>query len=331
MLKLFRVFKIFALFAFTTFMVSCGAGFDYDPNTATLTFVPSQVISFGDLKPDLTANDLYDKAIAHEAKGEGKKALNLHKKVVSEFPYSTKAPDSVFRVAQYNEQKEKFKKAFDSYQTLVTTYMGTPLYQAAIERQTAIAHGVVSGEYTNKLFFFETKVPASVASEMLGQLLENAPYAESAPKSAFLRANVWESENDDVTAMTMYRDVTRKYGESLYAGESLFKIANILHKQSQKGNTNLDNSKLAIDAFDELITLYPNHPRQAEAKALRSKIMGYDVRRSLEVAQFHEKKEEFVSAIFYYREVLTGSAPGTEYHRIAAAKINELQKRVPSN
>ena len=310
------------------FFTSCGAGIDYDPETATLTFVPGE-FAFGDLKPDQTADALEAQAKALEAKGEGGKALKIYKTIAEDYAFTTQAPNARFRMAEYYEAAGKQKKAFDNYQTLITTYMGTPLYKPALDRQGRIARDAATGQYKRKVLLFRSRLPASTVDQMLKQHIDNAPYASDAAQSQYLRGLIWENEKILEKAMEQYREVTRAYPESQYSGEALFRTGSILYEQAQNGNTNLDNSKLALETFDELIVLYPNHPKVNEAKALRSQIQGYDVRRSLQVAEFYEKKKEFTSARFYYNDVMTSSKKGSNYYNTAKQRLEKLGK--PSN
>ncbi len=323
--KLTRFLKVSSLTVLCALAVSCGAGVDYNHETATLTFIPGK-IAFNDLKPDIVANQLAIEANKYEAAGKGDRAFKKYKSIADQYPLTTQAPNARYRMAQYYEHRDKRTKAFDNYQTLITNYMGTPLYRSALDRQIAMAHEAASGSYKKNMLFFKSKVPSTEVDRMLKQIIENAPHAPSASKSQYLRAALWEKEKRDVRAMVEYREVTRTYPDSGYSGEALFRIASILYAQSQKGNTNLDNSKRAIETFDELTTLYPKHPRSAEAKQVRAKIEGYDIRRSLEIAKFYEEKDEHVSAIFYYRDIMSRTSSKSEVHQQAKTRLNAITK-----
>ena len=162
---------------------------------------------------------------------------------------------------------------------------------------------------------------------MLTQFIANAPQGAHAAQSQYLRGRLWEQEKQASRAIPIYRLVSRDYPESPYAGEALFRIGSILHQQSLKGNTNVDNSRRALEVFNELTTLYPIHPKAKEAEAIKGTISGYDIRRSLEVAKFYEKKGQLDSAVFYYNDILARTPSNSALHHTAKAKVNALTER----
>lgn len=334
--KMTRFLQVSLISGTLALLSSCGGvqdfrvpvikGFDYDPSTATLTIIRSKV-SIGELEPSITADELYQQALDYEKKGKTDKAYKKYKEIATGYTKTTKAPQALFRMAQYDEAAGKRARAFEFYQALITNYMGTPLYSKAVEAQKNIAHDAVSGAYKQKILVFSKKIPSTTVDKMLTQLIANAPQASSAPQSQYLRGQLWEREKQYLRAMDNYRIVSRDYPESSYAGEALFRIGSILKMQTSKqGNRNLDNSRNAIQAFDELITLYPKHPKASVARQMKAQISGYDITRSYEVAQFYEKKKQYTSARFYYNDILTRTSKESEIYKLAKARLDALPK-----
>ncbi len=317
MVNLSYILRISMLAGALGVLPSCGSGSNPQPNAPSLP-------ETGNLKSSAPADTLFAQAAAFEKQGEPNKAFSLYKKIAVNHKYSTQAPNALYRMAQHYEAEQKPQKAFDTYQKLISDYVHTSLYKPSLQRQINIAHATVEGEHQNQFLFFNTKIPSSIIDTMLTQVLSNAPYDSTAAKSSYLRGILQEQGKSNTKAIQLYRQVTRTYPDSVYSGEALYRIGNILHQQSLQGNTNLDNSRKAIETFDELITLYPSHPRSKDAKKLKATFAGYDTKRSLEIAEFYEKKQHYTSAIFYYKEVLKSSAKASDYHKIASAKIAAL-------
>jgi len=307
------------------FLSSCGAGIDYNPNTQELTVVPGNAIQLGILTPNtITVEQLDAQAKQLQAAGDDKKANNIYQKIVADFPSSAQAPEAQFRIAEYLNAKGKRSKAFDVYQNVINNYLSTPLYKTSLDRQITIAHDSFSGRYKTKAVFLRTKVPAERIDEMLKQVISNAPQAPSAPESLYLRGQLLEREKRTSQAVQVYRNLSQNYPESNYSGESLFRVGSILFDQTQKSDTNLDNFKNALLTFEELKTLYPRHAKIPEANQMIARIEGHDIKRSLEIAQFYEKKRQFPSALFYYNEILSTTKKGSEYHNLASSKIKAI-------
>lgn len=299
-------------------------GFSYDPNTATLTITKGQ-FKLGDLKPDTTANDLYASAQSLEKQGKHSKAYKELKQITKNYPNSTKAPNAFFRIAQYDEASGKWIRAFDYYQKLISTYTGTSLYAQALESQKNIAHASATGQYKEKMLVFKKRVSATSVDKMLTQLIANAPHASSAAHSQYLRGKIWEREKIYDRAMDIYRSIPRDYPNSGYAGEALFRVGSILRMQTtKKSNRNIDNSRNATEAFNELISLYPKHPKAKQAKQINAQIAGYDINRSYEIARFYEEKEQYKSARFYYNDIIKRTDKTSKIHQRAKAKLAAL-------
>ena len=305
-------------------LCSCGAGVDYDHTSGTLNIVPGKILSFKELTPDKSANQLYSEALASEKNGKREKAQGIYKTITKDYSYTTRAPEAWYKIAQYNESKNKIQKAFNNYQQLIDNYIGSPLYQPSLERQISIAHNAALGVHKENKLFFKTNFAAETTDEMLVKVIKNAPHAKNAPQTSFIRGTLWDNKKNAERAIKHYRTVTRNYPESGYSADALYRIGEILYNQSLNGNTNLDNAKYAQQTFSELITLYPNHPKAAKGRALSGKIAGYSVQRSFEVAQFYEKKKEFTSASFYYKDVLNSAPKNSEIYQLAKARLNAL-------
>ncbi len=305
-------------------LYSCGAGIDHDNSNGTPNIDPGELLNFKDLAPDQKAEQLYSEALAYDQQGKKAKAQLIYKKLAKNYSHTTRAPEALYQIALHNESKNSIQKAFSNYQSLIDNYIGSPLYQPSLDRQIGIAHDAALGRFKEQKLFFRTNLAPSVTDGLIVKVLENAPHAKNAAQTAYIRGQLWDKSGKTETAIQHYRTVTRNYPESSYSADSLYRIGEILYNQSLAGNTNLDNAKYAKETFSELISLYPKHPKALKAKTLNSKVADYNIQRSLEVAQFYEKKEEFTSAAFYYKDVLNSTPKNSESYQIAKARLEAL-------
>jgi outer membrane protein assembly factor BamD (BamD/ComL family) len=217
--------------------------------------------------------------------------------------------------------------AFDAYDAILTKYPASPHYAEAIKRQETIAHQAAQGHIKNSFIGIKSRVDVKKTTSMLRKVRDNAPRAASADRAQFTIAEVHQSRGSGSTAavraIASYQQLVRDYPNSKYASESQYRIGTILLAEAKQGNQDSANLDRAKRAFDDVLIRYPSSKRAKDAKAQIAKLSSGDIQRSFEVAEFYRKKGQTQSALFYYRETVNKSKPGTLSSK-AQGWINKL-------
>ena len=298
-------------------IISCGTQASNDLQLATGS-VASEHAS--------VATTAYAKAYSLEKAGKTRKAIKQYQFVADGFRLSPEAPKALLRAADLLYTSGQLIKSFDSHELFVSRYHGTSQYNTALKRQAIVAHAAADGSIQNNFLGLKSNIPRSKVETMLGQVRDNAPHANSAPKAQFTIGHMWESEKNLGKAIKAYEEVQVRYPKSNYAPEALYKVGTLLLKQAEKGNRNASNLNTAKTTFTDLTLLYPSSKHAASAKKKIKEINSSDIQRSFDNAEFYEKKQQNTAAIFYYREVISKTKAGSELNRIAKQRIATLSK-----
>ena len=254
--------------------------------------------------PDPMAATLFADAQAAEAAGKPKQALKAYRKIAKDHAYSDTASQAKFREALLLDSQGELLDAFEAYENFIQRYPGSPLYSKALTRQAVVAHAAAEGHITNNFLGIKSRVDRDRATEMLGQVRDNAPRSSEAPKAQFAIGQVWEGAEKEDRAIRAYEDLLDEYPDSSYGSEAQYRIGAILLSQSNRGNQNQANLNKADNAFRDLLQRYPNSKRAPDARKQLGYIAGLDLQHSYNIAEFYYKKKEYGSATFYYREVV---------------------------
>ncbi|MFC5049507.1 tetratricopeptide repeat protein [Rubritalea spongiae] len=267
----------------------------------------------------------YSKARAYEAQGRSKKAAKLYDKIASDYPMSKEAPDSRLREAQIYYETGELIDSFEKYQLFIEHYTNHSKYSEAIERQAEVANAASTGKIKNNFLGLKSEIARSKVETMFTQVRDNAPYGKTAPIAQFRIGEMWQNDEDYNKAIQAYEDLYVKYPKHSLAPEAMYRVGDLLLKQSQDGNRNRGNLDTAETTFTDLTLLYPNSKQAKLAKQQLKNIAQSDISRSFSIAEFYEQKNQDKAALFYYNEVISKTKPGSEIYTRAQQRISALK------
>lgn len=266
---------------------------------------------------------IYAEAKAADDAGKHSKAIKLYDRVADRYSSSPSAGQARFRQAELLEQKGDVLDAFEAYQQFISRYQGSGLYAKALDRQTKMAQAAADGEVKSSILGLKRRISNDKVVKMLSQVRDNAPRSETAAKAQFTIGELYQNEEDSKEAIVAYRKLVRDQSESTYSAEALFRIGVILMEEADRGNQNQATLDLANEAFQDYLIQYPGHAKNAEARRLSKSVTGRELERSLDIAEFYFKSEQYESAKVYYRDVVRRAKSGP-LHDKAKARLGEL-------
>jgi outer membrane protein assembly factor BamD (BamD/ComL family) len=272
------------------------------------------------------SNKIYSQARSLEAQGNTKKAIKAYDIVADNYPMSKEAPDARIRQAELLYSQGELMKSFEKYQSFITQYRGTSQYDKAIQRQSDVVHAASTGKIENSFLGLKSDIPRSKVEKMFIQVRDNAPFGPTAPKAQFGLAEMWQNDKNLGKAIKAYEDLYVRYPKSSLAPEALYRVGNLLLKQTEDGNRNRGNLDTANTTFTDLTLLYPNSKQAKSAKVILRQIKGSDIQRSFSIAEFYEKKKQYPSAAFYYNEVIRATKSGSDLNQRSKQRLAALPK-----
>lgn len=306
---------------------------------ASITLISGGVISCGNSPDDIqpatgsvaaesaskTAT-AYSRARTLEAKGKTKKAAKIYGKIAGDSPMSKEAADSRLREAQIYYERGKFIESFNKYQFFIEHFANHSKYSEAIERQAEVAHSASTGKIQNSFLGLKSEIPRPKVEKMFKQVRDNAPFGKTAPVAQFRLGEMWETDKNFGKAIKAYEDLYVRYPSSSLAPEAMYRVGNLLLKQSQDGNRNAGNLDTAQTTYTDLTLLYPSSKQAKQAKVHLKEIKQADIQRSFDIAEFYEKKNQNKAALFYYNEVVVKTKRGSQLNTLAKQRAAALKK-----
>ena len=128
----------------------------------------------------------------------------------------------------------------------------------------------------------------------------------------------------------------RYHNQPAISADAMYRWAIAYEKQATKAEYDQGKAGLAIAAYTDFITIFPDDKRVADAQKAITQLKAEQVRGSFIVAQFYENSKTLSAsqrrngAIVYYNEVLQLN-PNSPYAAQARQRIEALRPLLPSS
>ena len=254
-----------------------------------------------------------------EASGNSGKAMSLYRKIPLKFPLTKSAAKAQFKVGELLEQDGKLVKAFDEYQEFITTYRQSPQYAAAIDRQFKIASSAMDDKASSFLGM-KTTTPKSQVIEMFTKVIANAPRTAFAAQSQFRIGEIYQEQKKVAEATAAFQKVVDDYPGSDLSAEAAYRMANVNLSTVEKSKDS-SNVRSARQDLESAVSLFPDSEQRSEAIEALSTLDETEAGKSMNIAQFYEKRGNVKAAAIYYMDV---ARSGTTFAPEAREKLNEL-------
>jgi len=248
-------------------------------------------------------------ALQQEKQGRHKKAISTHRNIIKNYPFTTSAAESQFKVGEYYMSLGKDKKAFDAFQEFVDKHKASDSYMEAIANQYQIAEKVLSGKKKKKLTIIPDKVRDSDLLKWFLSIIDNAPFSKYAPLSQFAIAESYQNEKKTSLAIASYQKLVDKYPNHKLSSEAQYRIGDIARKKINSGSRDSANITHAKNAMEDVIVAYENSPRAKEAANALKQLDSIQGTQLFETGLFYEKQKQYRSAIIYYEKAIKSKNP----------------------
>ena len=288
------------------------------------------------LKQEKLSRTELEIALKKESQGNSGKALAMHRAIVRDYPLSTSASTSQFKIGVLYKAQGKPAKSFDAFQLFIENYTGNPAFSDALRHQYDIAKSGQKGGFKKMILgVIPRKTQVSDLLKWHGKIINNAPHSEYAPLSQFSIAEIYEAEEKTAMAIGAYQALVDKYPNHPKSSEAQFRIGSISTSEINRGSQDLGNITSARDAMEDVIVAYQDSERAEQARKALVQFDLIEADRFYEIGRYYENQQQYRSAIVYYHKVMgfTGSrhvADAKQRHtalllKISPAKANDDQ------
>lgn len=254
-------------------------------------------------------------------------AIHEYQQVVRNHPFSKKAADAQFQVAQLLKKKGDYNGAFKAYTYLLKKYPETSHFEEAVAEQIKIANAYLQGRKIKVL-----GVPAFSAversQEMYETVLSNAPYSKYAALTQFNLGLSLERQGKTTEAVAAYQRLIDKYPTSSICDDALYQIGYVYMSLGMgKSSQDLSALKEGQNNFEDFLIQYPNSEKLLQARDNINAMMTRESTDTLRIARFYDFSKDYKASAVYYNEVIR-KFPQTSNAAIAKARLAELKSEV---
>jgi outer membrane protein assembly factor BamD (BamD/ComL family) len=261
-----------------------------------------------------------------EQEGRLGKAARQYNALVHTWHDSAQGVQAQQAFARLQEQRRKYRSAFEQYQYLVDHYAGLFPYGEVIEGQFRIARHMLTARTGGFLFFPGARMP-EVALLMFQKVVQNAPDGPSAPEAQFRIGSVHEDQGDFDLAILAYERAQYRYPGTPYAQQAAYRRSFCLYRLAKKSPRDQGVCREALTALAGFARDYPDAPEVAEARLQIRELGERLADMAYEQARFYDRiARRPEAALIAYRDYLK-HFPRSEHSDVVRQRVGVLEAR----
>lgn len=273
-----------------------------------------------------TPQEQFDWAMRFYKANNFKQAVDEFIRLCEHYKDSDVAPEARYLAGRCYEELGKYLFAYEQYQKVVEDYPYTKRMDEILKREFNIAN-IFQAKSSPKLMDMELNVSLEKATTIYNKIVQNSAFCEYADKSLFNAADCYRRLRKYKEAMDSYDKLITDYPNSSLIQEAKYQLAQVTYEASLDPEYDQENTDDAIKKFEKISKTTPVPAIAKEADKAMGALRDKKSSSLNNTAAFYEKQGQYESAILYYQEVVD-DFPDTQAGKIAAKKIQELQKRV---
>ncbi len=265
--------------------------------------------------------------LAHASKLEGEKrnksARKAYEALIRAWPTSPQAAEAQLNLSHLFEVAQKYERAFDEYQYLLTYYAGHCPYNEVLDRQFRIANHLL---HNNRSMFGWDLSGKAPIRERFEQVVRNAPRSAIAPEVLLIIGSIRVSEGEREEAISVYDGLLNRFPDSPQAVSATFLAAQCRYDLAVKHNYNESRCRESIAFFKSVLARTPNHPQKDQMTAWQNELTSLLLEQNYQQAVFYDTRQRNTEAAkSAYRRFLTEFAD-SKYAQRVRDRLAELEK-----
>ena len=251
-----------------------------------------------------------------------RRARKAYEALVREWPTAPEAAQAQFALAQLQERRQKFERAFDEYQYLITHYAGHCPYQEILDRQFRIANHLL---HNNTSMFGWNLSGTDVIRERFEQIVRNAPRGAQAPEIMLIIGSIRVEARELTEAIAVYEGLLNRFPQSPQAVNAAFLAAQCRHELAVKHSYNEPRCREAIAFIKAVLERMPTHPQKTQMAEWAAELTTLLIEQNYQQALFYDTRQRKADAAkTAYRRFLT-EFPESHYAPQVRTRLAELE------
>jgi len=226
------------------------------------------------------------------------------RKLIKHYPKSREAADAQFYIAQFEEKRGDWTRAFESYQMVIKKYPFTQRVGEVVRCQYEMASHLLDGGQKDDQGIWKKIIASHVkVEEIFKQVIKNAPYGEYAAPAQYKIGLYLTEEGLMQEARDAFEKTLNDYPDSEWAKAARYQIALADAKRSAGAGYDQKITQSAIAEFQEFVREYPDAQLSAEARQHITDLRNKEAENNFLIAEFYERQKKYKAAKIYYLQI----------------------------
>lgn len=275
-----------------------------------------------------SADALLGSAHAKFDAGKLGSANRRFKKIIKDYPQTDAAAEALFMRGRIYMSKERWVKAFESFQRIIQEHPGYENFDSVIVNQFDCATALMEGARGRLLWVFPGFKQYGVSSKQFEQIVRNAPYSDYAPLSLMNIALVSEKTEEPEEAIDALDRLISYYPQSMLAPDAYYNLADTYANLVQGYEYDQGSTRQAISYYEDFLILFPQSNYAGNVEANLANMENLLASSRLNLGDFYYlHRNNNTAALVFYNEAIT-IAPDSEAAAEANARIEDIEAGV---
>lgn len=253
-----------------------------------------------------TALELMNRARAAEERGNTRAASSLYRRVNKNYGSSLYAPEALFRLGGIQAANRQYRKAFASYQEIITKHPNSPRFNETLGAQYRIASSQLDGNRGRALGIIPTLRNRERIITQFETILANAPFSEYAPLTLMNIARANQRANRPELAIDALDRMINTYPSSFLTPDAYLKLAQTHADLVDGPPYDQGATRQAITYYEDFLILYPNNPDVDLAQGGLGSMMAVLSESKMVMGDFYYyRRNNLIAARVFYNEAIT--------------------------
>ncbi len=257
------------------------------------------------IQQDELALKLLNKAEEAEEAGRRKSAIKQYKLIFKKYANSYYSPEALYRGAKLRAQQGKWKKAYESFNTVVVYYPHYEKFNAILQEQFDIANTIATTK-TSRFFGVIPFYNYDASIKYFEVLIANAPYSDFAPLSLFQVALIHKKRGREIRAIDAFDRLVNNYPKSMLAPDAYRELADTFASLVAGPKYDQGATREAIANYKDYLILFPDDNLVEAGEKGLQEMEDTFAKSKLEMGEFYYKKRKnYEAARIFFNEAIT--------------------------
>lgn len=257
------------------------------------------------IQQDELALKMLEKAGKAEEAGRKKSAAKQYKDIFKKYSNSYYSPEALYRAANIRADQKKWKKAYETFNTIIVFYPNYGKFNDILQEQFDIANTLATKK-TSRFFGVIPFYNYDSAVKYFEVLVANAPYSDFAPLSLFQVGLIHKKRGYEGRAIDAFDRLVNNYPRSMLAPDAYRELANTFSSLVDGPKYDQGATREAIANYKDYLILFPDDILVETGEKGLQEMEDIYARSKLEMGEFYYKKRKnLLAARVFFNEAIT--------------------------